>query len=75
MFLLFRRTDSTAIDKSNITDDAATPSKKLKPSPTSNLAVNPPSQPSTPTFHQIANNSLLQRSTLFIIKCFIFIIN
>lgn len=70
-FFLFRRKVSTIPDNISCVNDTATstPSKKLKPSlPSNSPAENLPYQ-NSPSFHQIANNTLLQQS-MFILHFF-----
>lgn len=64
LFKFFRRKDNILLDTSSNTDEAMTPIplKKPKPSiPTSNVAENSSHQ-NSPSFHQLANNTLLQKS-------------
>lgn len=66
-YYTFRRKDGILSDTLNNTDDTATPmsSKKIKASlPASNSIENSAHQ-NSPSFHQLANNTLLQKSIYF----------
>lgn len=71
----FRKDDTTITSDSRTTDDAETldPSENIKPLPSTNSSSENSLYETPKTFHQIAHNSLLQKSkfTLMFFKSLI----
>lgn len=67
IYYVFRRKDNILSDKLNNTDSTATPtpSKKIKVSLPANNSIENSEHQNSPSFHQLANNTLLQKSMYF----------